>query len=232
MSDLLYRDYKINANFYDIFNKDKPYNIEMHYLLRILKHRREVLDVGCGTGYHLSLLEDLGYLVEGIDINPKMIAVAKMRVKSPIYEANLLDFKLDSKYNAVIAMHHVFNHLKSYEEFEIGVKNLLEHTKKGGIVVIDLDNRRQTGIIEDKVDGNKRIIECKYNKETEIEERKITNYIGARKFETIHEYLIYDPRKLEKILDNMNVKYAMLTNYLSQSFKITDKILQIVIRKI
>lgn len=232
MTDLLYKDYKINANFYDIFNKDRHYDIEMHYLLRMLKNRREVLDVGCGTGYHMALLEDLGYLVEGIDISPKMIAAAKMRVTSPIYEANLLDFKLDSKYNAVISMHYVFNHLKSYEEFEIGVKNLLEHTKKGGIIILELDNRRQTGIKEDKVDGNKRIIECKYNRETEIQERKITNYIGARKFETIHEYLIYDPRKLEAILDKMNIKYLMLTNYLNQRFKLSDKILQIIIRKI
>lgn len=232
MSGILYKDYKIDANFYDIFNKDRNYSIEMKFLLRMLKDRRKVLDVGCGTGIHLNILENLGYIVEGIDISPKMIAVAKMRVKGPIHKADILDFKLDEKYDAVIAMYHVFNHLKSYDEFECGIKNLLNHTKKGGIIILDLDNRRQTGIIEDKVDGNKRTIECKYDKDTEIERRKITTYIGARKFETIHEYLIYDPRRIEEILDKFNIKYVMLTNYLKQKFNINDKTLQIIIRKL
>lgn len=232
MSGILYKDYKIDANFYDIFNKDRNYSIEMKFLLNMLKGRRKVLDVGCGTGIHLNVLENLGYIVEGIDISPKMMAVAKTRVNGNIYKANLLDFKLGEKYSAIISMYHVFNHLKSYDEFELGIKNLLNHTEKGGIIILDLDNRRQTGVIEDKVDGNRRIIECVYNRDTEIQKRKITIYIGARKFMTEHEYLIYDPRKIETILKKFDVKYAMVTNYCRQRFSINDKLLHIVIRKV
>lgn len=232
MSGILYKDYKIDANFYDIFNRDRNYNIEMKFLLNILKGRRKVLDVGCGTGVHLNILENLGYIVEGIDINSKMIDVAKTKVKSNIHKANLLDFKLNDKYDVIISMNHVFNHLKSYNEFERGIKNLLNHVNNNGIIVLDLDNRRQTGIIEDKVDGNKRVIECSYNKKTEVQKRKITTYIGARKFITEHEYLIYDPRKIEEILKKYNVKYAMVTNYCKQRFNINDKLLHIIIRKV
>ncbi len=231
MSSILYKDYKIDANFYDIFNKDRNYNVEMRFLLKMLKNRRRVLDVGCGTGTHMSILENLGYIVCGIDISPKMIAVAKTKVNN-VEKGNLLNFKQEEKYNAIICMNHVFNHLNSYEEFEEGLNNLLLHLEKNGLIILDLDNRRQTGTISDKIDGNKRIIECLYNRDTEIQVRKITTYIGARKFVTEHRYLIYDPRKLEDILRKYDIKYAMVTNFCKQKFNINDKYLHIVIRKV
>lgn len=232
MNSILYKDYKIDANFYDIFNKDRHYNIETKFLLDMLQTRRRVLDVGCGTGTHFDILENLGYIVEGVEINPKMIAVAKMKVKGNIYEGDLLSFKIDEKYDAIISMRDVFNHLKSYEEFEKGVLNLLDHVKTKGMIIIDLDNRRQNGIKEDKVDGVKRIIECNYDSEKEIQTRKFTYYIGARKFQTIHEYLIYNPKKLEQILDKMNISYVMLTNYCKQRFDIRQRRMQLIIKKL
>ncbi len=231
MKDILYKDYKKDANFYDIFNKDRPYNLEAKFLLDTLQTRKRVLDVGCGTGTHFDILENLGYIVEGIDINRKMIDVAKTKVKGNIYESDLLTFKTDERYDAIISMKDVFNHLKSYEEFEKGLVNLLNHLVSKGMIIIDLDNKRQTGKIEDKVDGIRRIIECSYNKETEIQTRKITYYIGTKKFQTMHEYLIYNPKKLKQILDKLNIKYVMLTNYCKQEFNIKQKRMQLIIKK-
>lgn len=232
MSGILYKDYYLHANFYDIFSKYRNYDFEGKYLLDMLQSRKKVLDVGCGTGTHLNILENLGYIVEGIDISPKMLAVAKTKVKCPLHEANLLNFKLHEKYNAIICMRSVLNHLESYDEFKDAIENMLLHLEKNGMIIIDLDNKRVNGVVEDKVDGNKRILELKYDKEKEMQCRKISFFIGTKKFETEHRYLIYNPEKLEKILNGFNIKYAMLTNYSKQRFSIRQRRLQIIIKKL
>lgn len=232
MNGILYKDYYLYANFNDIFNKYRNYDFEGKYLLDMLQNRKRVLDVGCGTGTHLNILENLGYIVEGIDISQKMLAVAKTKVRSPLHQANVLDFKLEEKYNAIICMRSVLNHLESYDEFKTAISNMLDHLKKNGMIIIDLDNKRVNGTIEDKVDGNRRILELKYDKENEIQYRKISFFIGTKKFEMEHRYLIYNPEKLEKILDEFDIKYAMLTNYSKQRFSMEHRRMQIIIKKL
>lgn len=232
MSDILYKDYFKYADFYDIFNKYRNYNLEGKYLLDMLQNRKRVLDVGCGTGTHLNILENLGYIVEGIDLSPKMLDVAKTKVRCNLHEANVLDFKLDEKYNAIICMKSVLNHLKSYDEFRQAIKNMLFHLEKNGMIIIDLDNKRVTGTLEDKVDGNKRILKLKYDKTKEVQNRKISFYIGTKNFEMEHNYLIYNPKKLEDILNEFDIKYVMLTNYSKQRFNIRYTRLQIIIKKL
>lgn len=232
MKGILYKDYYLYANFNDIFNKYRNYDLEGKYLLDMLQNRKRVLDIGCGTGTHLNILNNLGYIVGGIDISPKMLAVAKTKVKCPLYEASVLDFKLEEKFNAIICMKSVLNHLKSYDEFKLAIKNMLFHLEKGGMIIIDLDNKRVNGTVEDKVDGNKRILELKYDKNKEIQYRKISFFIGTKKFEMEHRYLIYNPKKLEEILNEFDIKYVMLTNYIKQSFSIKQKRMQIIIKKL
>ena len=232
MTKILYKDYYKYANFYDIFNKYRDYNIEGKYLLDMLQNRKRVLDVGCGTGTHLDILNNLGYIVHGIDISSKMLIVAKTKVKCPLYKMDVLDMKLEEKYDAIICMKSVLNHLNNYDEFKIAINNMLNYTKKNGMIIIDLDNSRLTGSFEDKVDGNRRQIEFRYDKENEIDYRKISFYIGAKKFEMEHRYLIYNPKKIEEILNQFNIKYVMLTNYSKQRFNSKDKRLQIIIKKL
>ena len=231
MIEELYNDYDKYADFYDIFNKYRNYNNEMRFILNMLKNKKRVLDLGCGTGTHLNILENLGYIVEGIDISDKMILLAKEKVKGPIHKANILDYKLDEKYDGIISMHFVFNHLKSYEQFEKALVNSLNHLNDKGIMIIDLDNRRSNDDVYDKVDGNKRHLECFYSKKYHIQIR--TNYftIGLKTFIFEHEYFIYEKRKLEEILNKYDITYVMLTNFFKQRANNTSERIHIVIKK-
>ncbi len=231
MKALLYRDYDSYASFYDIFTKYRNINTEVKFILDIIKTRKRVLDVGCGSGKHVNILENLGYEVVGIDSSKRMVEVSKANTKSNIYNMNVLDLSFDEKFDAIICMKSVLNHLKNYEELEVAIKNMINYLEKDGIIIIDLDNKRINGTYNDKVDGNRRIIESNYNETKEIQKRKFTYHIGARKFEFLHEYIIYNPKEIEKILNKLNVKYIFLTNYSKQGFDIRQKRLQIIIRK-
>ena len=232
MIEELFKDYYNYSDFYDIFNKYRNYNREIRFILNITKNKKWLLDIGCGTGTHLNVLENLGYIVNGIDKSENMVNWAKEKVKSEIYNMNILDFKLKEKYDAIIAMHSVFNHLKNYEEFDKALSNSLNHLNNNGIMIIDLDNRRSNDDVFDKVDGNKRYLECFYSDKYNIQIRTTTFTIGLKKFIFEHEYFIYDIKRLKDIFDKYNITYTFFTNYSYQRAKKNSNRIHIVIKKL
>ena len=231
MIDELYKDYYAYSDFYDMFNKYRNYNREIRFILNITKNKKWILDIGCGTGTHLNALENLGYKVNGIDKSEKMVSLSKEKVKSEIYQMDILDYKLPDKYDAIISMHSVFNHLKSYDEFEKALSNSLDHLNKKGIMIIDLDNRRSNDDIFDVVDGNKRHLECFYSDKYNIQIRTTTFKIGLKEFIFEHEYFIYDINKLKEIFKKYDISYTFLTNFSTQLANKNSNRVHIIIRK-
>jgi SAM-dependent methyltransferase len=66
--------YKTYASYYDRFYQTKDYEKETCFLDKIFSQNqiKTVLDVGCGTGSHLSKLTQYGYDGEGIDLNAEI----------------------------------------------------------------------------------------------------------------------------------------------------------------
>lgn len=231
MIEELYQDYYKYSDFYDIFNKYRNYNRETRFILNVAKNKKYLLDLGCGTGTHLNILENLGYKVTGIDKSENMVNLAKEKVKSDIFKADILDFKLDEKYDAIISMHSVFNHLKSYDEFEKAFSNALDHLNSKGVMIIDLDNRRSNEDIDIIVDGNKKHLECFYSDKYNIQIRTTTFKIGLKDFIFEHEYFIYDTKELDKIFHKYKIKYTYVTNYSYQRAKYSSNRVHIIIKK-
>ena len=231
MLEDLYNDYYKYSDFYDIFNKYRNYNREMRFILKLTKNKKYILDVGCGTGTHINILENLGYVVTGIDKSENMVNLSKEKTKSKIFKMDLLNFKLDEKYDAIISMHSVFNHLKGYNEFKKAIDNLLIHLNDKGIIIIDLDNRKSNDDIYDIVDTNKRHLECFYSDKYSIQIRTTYFKIGLKEFIFEHEYFIYDINKLKEILDSYDITYTILTNYSYQKASKKSNRIHLVIRK-
>ena len=231
MIEELYKDYYKYSDFYDIFNKYRNYNRETRFILNVAKNKKYLLDLGCGTGTHLNILENLGYSVTGIDKSEEMVNLAKEKVKSEIIKADILDFKLNEKYDAIISMHSVFNHLKSYEEFEKAFSNALDHLNSKGVMIIDLDNRRSNDDIDIEDDGNKKHLECFYSDKYNIQIRTTTFRIGLKDFIFEHEYFIYDTKILDKIFKKYKIKYTYVTNYSYQRAKRSSNRVHIIIKK-
>ena len=231
MIEELYKDYYKYSDFYDIFNKYRNYNREMRFILNMAKNKKYLLDIGCGTGIHLNILKELGYIVYGIDKSQNMIDIAKDKGVPNLYNMDILDYKLDEKFDAIIAMHSVFNHLKGYDEFEKALVNSLNHLNSKGVLVIDLDNRRSNADVFDKVDGNKRYLECFYSDKYSTQIRTTTFRIGLKDFIFEHEYFIYDTKKLEEIFKKYDITYTFLTNFSRQHASKKSNRVHIVIKK-
>src|SRR5207245_4865170 len=72
--------------------------------------RRSVLDIGCGDGYFLRIMRDLGWTVQGLEPDPKAAAFARAYgldiIQSPIEHASLPSNAFD-----VITTSHVIEHV-------------------------------------------------------------------------------------------------------------------------
>ena len=49
------------------------------------------LDAGCGTGRHAAFLADLGHIVDGVDVTPAMLAVARAKVPGATFHVGTFD---------------------------------------------------------------------------------------------------------------------------------------------
>jgi SAM-dependent methyltransferase len=80
---------------YDLLiNWNKRIKIEIPFLEYFInKHDQDItniLEIGCGTGYHAKELSDLGFKVTGIDINNSMIEEARLRAENANFQ--VIDF--------------------------------------------------------------------------------------------------------------------------------------------
>ena len=71
----------------------------------------KVLDVGCGVGYNLRILEELSVDVSGVDQSAQMLRYAKKRCPdAELYPANFIEFEHEKRYDGIVmeAFIHLF----------------------------------------------------------------------------------------------------------------------------
>lgn len=224
-------EYQQMAKYYDLFYKKKNYDKESTFLENLINKRKTILDIGCGTGLHMHYLEEKNYQVEGIDLNQGMLDVAKTRVKGTLYQGNLLDFKPHKKYDAIISMFAVFNHLTNEQELEEALLHWYEYLNTNGVLIIDLHNGRKSGEKETTVNNYKRIMKWTFDSTTFKETTEITYMIDGKIYRDTHEFQIYKLRQLENILKKHNFKYQLYENYSFTKASDNSKNIEIVIEK-
>lgn len=200
-------------------------------MLKIIKDKKNVLDAGCGTGNHMLILEKSNYDVDGFDISEEMINISKTKVVGNVYKGNVLNYTSEKKYDAVISMFAVFNHLKNNLEFEQGINNLYKLLNDNGVLIIDLHNGRESSSKIDEVDKIKRIMEWKYDPINMIEHTSIKYIINDKVYNAYHNFKIFFIEEINNILVKNNYKYKLYENYSDILASNKSKNIQIVIYK-
>lgn len=101
---------------------------------------KEILELGCHSGYFSSWLSKNNCRITGIDINENALQVAKPYLKTSIC-GNLEDPEIwnnceTESFDAILLM-HILEHLRSPESI---LKKSLDYLKKEGAVVIGVPN--------------------------------------------------------------------------------------------
>ncbi|MBU0894792.1 MAG: class I SAM-dependent methyltransferase [Nanoarchaeota archaeon] len=200
--------YKKLAKYYDEIYQNKDYSNEIKFLIEILnKHNsKKILDVGCGTGTHISLLEKADFECTGIDLNIEMLKIANKKVKAKLLQANMSDFNIDEKFDAIICMFASFNHLLSIRESIKALRCFYKHLKKNGILILDLHNSKTKGSKEDNFKNIYRKMSWDYNSGTKIETTKVVFRVPEGLIEDKHLMRIFSINEMNELLSGVGFK--------------------------
>lgn len=130
-----------SARVYDALNRHKDYagaSATLGALVdRLAPHASTLLDVGCGTGQHLSHL--CGRLaVEGLDVSPQMLEVARARCPGvPFHEGSLVEFSLGRRFDIVTCLFGSIAYALDEAGLRRAALNLAEHLQPGGLTIVE-----------------------------------------------------------------------------------------------
>jgi SAM-dependent methyltransferase len=145
-----FKDY---APHYDLLYRDKDYFGEAQFVRRLLERflgkpveQTSLLDLACGTGRHACELALMGFEVEGSDISPDMVAVARESASRRPLQISFHNESFQScdrigrTYDSVIAMFSAINYLTTYQDLTRSLKNIRSLLKEGGVFCFDFWN--------------------------------------------------------------------------------------------
>ena len=96
----------------------------------------KVLDIGCGVGDFLHVMESLGWETTGIEPSEEAQAIAKKRTKAELYSPEDIEILHDENFD-LITMWHVLEHV---DDLKTEIAHLQRLLKKGGRLVLALPN--------------------------------------------------------------------------------------------
>jgi len=135
---------KFYANIYDylVFNAHKDeYEIGEIISKTVPTSQSKILDVGCGTGHHVSKLEELKIKAMGIDVSESMIDKAKQNYPNLAFKiADALDKRAvaGNSFSHVLCLYFT---LYYFQDKTLFFQNAMYWLEPGGHLVIHMVNR-------------------------------------------------------------------------------------------
>ncbi|HXM57483.1 MAG TPA: class I SAM-dependent methyltransferase [Candidatus Dormibacteraeota bacterium] len=121
------------AELYDLVYSWKDYAAEVERLRALVgREGGTLLDVACGTGHHLELLAP-HYRVEGVDLDPSMVELARRRgLTAAVADLRTLD--LGRRFDVVTCL---FSSIGYVPDLHDAVARLAAHVAPGGALAVE-----------------------------------------------------------------------------------------------
>jgi SAM-dependent methyltransferase len=131
-----------SAQFYDALYAGKDYAqaaTRLQTLIRErLPHATTLLDVGCGTGRHLECLRGQYRSVEGLDLNPGLLAIARSRLPGvALHCGDMASFDLGKKFDVVICLFSAIAYVESAERMRQSIAAMSRHLEPNGLLIVE-----------------------------------------------------------------------------------------------
>ena len=134
------------AYYYNAFYKDKDYRREAEQIDQLFKKYsdsvKNVISFGCGTGKHDFELNQLGYILSGIDMSDTMIEVARKsalekNVSEEFEVSDIRNYEPNKQYDAVISLFHVMSYQTSNKDLICAMGSARKCLNQGGLFIFD-----------------------------------------------------------------------------------------------
>ena len=131
------------ARFYDlIYHHLRDGDDSRFYFEKIMNTSGSVLEAGSGTGRLLAEALENGADIHGIDVSPAMLDILRAKLspenQKRISLQNIVDFRLDKKFDLIIAPFRVLMHLTEKEDQMKALDNVYDHLNNKGLFIFDV----------------------------------------------------------------------------------------------
>jgi len=131
------------ARFYDlIYHHLRDGDDSRFYFEKIMNTSGSVLEAGSGTGRLLTEALENGADIYGIDVSPAMLDILRAKLspenQKRISLQNIVDFRLDKKFDLIIAPFRVLMHLTEKEDQMKALDNVYDHLNNNGLFIFDV----------------------------------------------------------------------------------------------
>ena len=132
------------SEIYDDLVLDQVKNdFEIGELSRVINitNKSRILDIGSGSGHHVSALKKLGCHAEGVDASPSMVRIAQKKYKNCRFkEGNALDNMIypANSFSTVTCLYFTIYYMEDKQKF---INNVYDWLMPGGYFLLHLVNR-------------------------------------------------------------------------------------------
>ena len=136
-------EYKNFSAYFDTIMDFLDYNQWINFTKENIKPNSSILDLACGSGIFLVNMNLYGYPTDGLDLSSQMIDLCKDKtyinhIHTNLYKDNMVNFKLDKKYDNITCYFDSINHLNSLEEVKEMFDNVYNHLNDNGLFLFDV----------------------------------------------------------------------------------------------
>ncbi|MEU0492760.1 methyltransferase domain-containing protein [Nocardiopsis sp. NPDC006139] len=136
--------YRSSADLYEAIysRRGKDYAREAGQIAALVRERRpgaaSLLDVACGTGSHLEHLSAHFEHVEGIDLAPDMVRVARAKLADvPVHIGDMRDFRIDGRFDVITCMFSSIGYAGGERGLVEALDTFARHLAPGGVIVLE-----------------------------------------------------------------------------------------------
>lgn len=134
-------NFNLYGKYYDLLYGSKDYNSEANYISDCIKNyspdANTILEFGSGTGGHGLIFQKMGYDIYGLERSKQMVEKAMLH-GFPCEQADITNFEIDRKFDAVISLFHVISYIIDNMSLEKVFRNASKHLYSGGLFIFDI----------------------------------------------------------------------------------------------
>lgn len=133
-------NYNVFAEYYDRIVGERRQDIQkvIDTLAELKPRPQSVLELGCGTGTVLKALAP-HFQIEGLDLSKEMLDRAREKLpKVCLTQANMSNFSLGRRFDAVVCVFDSLNHLPSWAGWLGAFNSICKHLTEEGIFLFDI----------------------------------------------------------------------------------------------
>lgn len=136
-------DYANAAELYDLlYAGQKDYAAEADLLATLIREAnpraKSILDVGCGTGAHARSLIDAGFEVDGVDLEPTFVEIARKKCpEGRFVVGDMTTLDLPGRYDVVTCLFSAIGYVRTEPALRGAIDRMRCHLNPGGILLVD-----------------------------------------------------------------------------------------------